>query len=125
MTEPGSGQNALGTSLGMDAADQPGAGRKLLLVDDDAPLRRSLTRALERRGFVVLPAEGLAEGRMLAREHRPEFAVLDMRLAEGSGLDLEQGAGLGVASGVEQDLEPQLVVILGREVGEHGEQECG
>ncbi|MGI9487808.1 MAG: ActR/PrrA/RegA family redox response regulator transcription factor [Geminicoccaceae bacterium] len=72
----------------MDAVDQPGAGRKLLVVDDDAPLRRSLTRALERRGFVVLPAEGLAEGRMLAREHRPEFAVLDMRLAEGSGLDL-------------------------------------
>ena len=88
MNEPGSGQNALGTALGSDTVDQPGAGRKLLLVDDDAPLRRSLTRALERRGFAVLPAEGLAEGRMLAREHRPEFAVLDMRLAEGSGLDL-------------------------------------
>ncbi len=88
MNDAGSGQNALGSALGMDAVDQPGAGRKLLVVDDDAPLRRSLTRALERRGFVVLPAEGLAEGRMLAREHRPEFAVLDMRLAEGSGLDL-------------------------------------
>jgi two-component system response regulator RegA len=88
MNEQGGGQNTLGTALGLDAVDQPGAGRKLLLVDDDAPLRRSLTRALERRGFAVLPAEGLAEGRMLAREHRPEFAVLDMRLAEGSGLDL-------------------------------------
>ena len=88
MNEPGSSQNALGSALGMEAVDQPGAGRKLLLVDDDAPLRRSLTRALERRGFVVLPAEGLAEGRIQAREHRPEFAVLDMRLAEGSGLDL-------------------------------------
>jgi two-component system response regulator RegA len=74
--------------MGMDASDQPGAGRKLLLVDDDAPLRRSLARALERRGFVVLPAEGLGEGRMLAREHRPECAVLDMRLTEGSGLEL-------------------------------------
>ena len=69
-------------------ATAPGAGRKLLLVDDDAPLRRSMTRALERRGFQVLPAEGVAEARALAREHRPEFAVLDMRLAEGSGLDL-------------------------------------
>lgn len=65
-----------------------GGGRKLLLVDDDAPLRRSMGRALERRGFQVLPAEGIAEARALAREHRPEFAVLDMRLAEGSGLDL-------------------------------------
>ena len=69
-------------------ATAPGGGRKLLLVDDDAPLRRSMTRALERRGFQVLPAEGVAEARALAREHRPEFAVLDMRLAEGSGLDL-------------------------------------
>ena len=69
-------------------APAPGGGRKLLLVDDDAPLRRSMTRALERRGFQVLPAEGVAEARALAREHRPEFAVLDMRLAEGSGLDL-------------------------------------
>jgi two-component system response regulator RegA len=65
-----------------------GAGRKLLLVDDDAPLRRSMARALERRGFQVLPAEGVAEARALAREHRPDFAVLDMRLTEGSGLDL-------------------------------------
>ncbi|MGI9505600.1 MAG: ActR/PrrA/RegA family redox response regulator transcription factor [Geminicoccaceae bacterium] len=87
----------------MDAVDQPGAGRKLLLVDDDAPLRRSLTRALERRGFVVLPAEGLAEGRMLAREHRPEFAVLDMRLAEGSGLDLLKTL---------RDLRPEIRIVI-------------
>jgi len=65
-----------------------GPGRKLLLVDDDAPLRRSLTRALERRGFEVLAAEGTVEARDLAAEHKPEFAVLDLRLAEGSGLDL-------------------------------------
>ena len=65
-----------------------GAGRKLLLVDDDAPLRRSLARALERRGFEILPAEGVIEARDLAIEHRPEFAVVDLRLAEGSGLDL-------------------------------------
>ena len=86
MNQQGSSHSVTGPGFG--AVDQPGAGRKLLLVDDDAPLRRSLTRAMERRGFVVLPAEGLAEGRMLARENRPEFAVLDMRLAEGSGLEL-------------------------------------
>jgi len=103
MNEPVSGQNALGTPLGMDAVDQPGAGRKLLLVDDDAPLRRSLTRALERRGFTVLPAEGIADGRMLAREHRPEFAVLDMRLAEGSGLDLLKTL---------RDLRPEIRIVI-------------
>jgi two-component system, response regulator RegA len=84
-----SAEGGLGTSASSGAESAaPGAGRKLLLVDDDAPLRRSMARALERRGFQVLPAEGVAEARALAREHRPEFAVLDMRLAEGSGLDL-------------------------------------
>jgi two-component system response regulator RegA len=71
-----------------EAVASPGAGRSLLLVDDDAPLRRSLARALERRGFHVLAAEGLAEARDHAHAHKPEFAVLDMRLAEGTGLDL-------------------------------------
>jgi two-component system response regulator RegA len=71
-----------------ESAELVGGGRSLLLVDDDAPLRRSMTRALERRGFNVLAADGLAEAREHARLHRPEFAVLDMRLAEGSGLDL-------------------------------------
>jgi len=71
-----------------ESAEPMGGGRNLLLVDDDAPLRRSLTRALERRGFQVLAAESLAEAKEHARQHRPEFAVLDMRLAEGSGLDL-------------------------------------
>ncbi|HEX5079792.1 MAG TPA: ActR/PrrA/RegA family redox response regulator transcription factor [Geminicoccaceae bacterium] len=71
-----------------EGAELMGGGRRLLLVDDDAPLRRSLTRALERRGFQVLAAEGVAEASEHARRYRPEFAVLDMRLTEGSGLDL-------------------------------------
>jgi two-component system, response regulator RegA len=83
-----SAEGGLGVAPSGAEATAPGAGRKLLLVDDDAPLRRSMARALERRGFQVLPAEGVAEARALAREHRPDFAVLDMRLTEGSGLDL-------------------------------------
>ena len=84
-----SAEGGLGATAASGAkATAPGAGRKLLLVDDDAPLRRYMARALERRGFQVLPAEGVAEARALAREHRPDFAVLDMRLTEGSGLDL-------------------------------------
>ncbi len=103
MNKQGSGHGMAGLGIGMDVVDQPGAGRKLLLVDDDAPLRRSLTRAMERRGFVVLPAEGLAEGRMLARENRPEFAVLDMRLTEGSGLELLKTL---------RDLRPDIRIVI-------------
>jgi two-component system response regulator RegA len=80
-----------------------GGGRKVLLVDDDAPLRRSMARALERRDFHVLPAEGVAEARTLAREHRPEFAVLDMRLTEGSGLDLVRTL---------RELRPEIRIVI-------------
>jgi two-component system response regulator RegA len=80
-----------------------GAGRKLLLVDDDAPLRRSMARALERRDFQVLAAEGVAEARALAREHRPDFAVLDMRLTEGSGLDLVRTL---------RELRPEIRIVI-------------
>jgi two-component system response regulator RegA len=80
-----------------------GAGRKLLLVDDDAPLRRSMARALERRGFEVFPADGVAEARALAQEHQPEFAVLDMRLTEGSGLDLVSTL---------RDLRPEVRIVI-------------
>ena len=74
-----------------------------MLVDDDAPLRRSLSRALERRGFHVLAAEGIAEARDHAQAHRPEFAVLDMRLTEGSGLDLVR---------ILRELRPEVRIVI-------------
>jgi two-component system response regulator RegA len=63
-------------------------GPTLLLVDDDAPLRRSLQRAMERRGFVVYTAETLQGGLNMARSIRPEYAVIDLGLEDGSGLEL-------------------------------------
>ncbi len=60
----------------------------LLLVDDDAALRRALARALERRGFVVHAAESLAEARELTGQRRFSFAVLDLRLEDGHALSL-------------------------------------
>ena len=87
-------------------ATTAGPARKLLLVDDDAPLRRSLARAMERRGFEVLAAEGLGDARDLALEQKPDFAVLDLRLAEGSGLDL-------VASLRELKPDMRIVIVTG------------
>jgi two-component system response regulator RegA len=63
-------------------------GGTLLLCDDDAPLRRTLQRALERRGFRVLAAESLKEGLNLAHTIRPDYAVVDLRLEDGSGIEL-------------------------------------
>jgi two-component system response regulator RegA len=63
-------------------------GPNLLLCDDDAPLRKSLQRAMERRGFHVYAAESLKEGVSLAHTIRPEYAVVDLRLEDGSGIEL-------------------------------------
>ncbi|MCB9947805.1 MAG: ActR/PrrA/RegA family redox response regulator transcription factor [Rhodospirillaceae bacterium] len=64
------------------------AQRSLLIVDDDAAFRTRLARAMERRGFEVVTAGSVAEAADLARQVAPAFAVLDLRLADGNGLDV-------------------------------------
>lgn len=76
------------TSREMPAPRDVAANADLLLVDDDAPLRRTLARALERHGFEVHAAESLAEARDLALGRRFGFAVLDLRLEDGHALGL-------------------------------------
>ncbi len=66
----------------------PESERSLLLVDDDAPLCQRLARAMERRGFIVVTADSVAAGIAAATEHSPAFAVVDLRLADGSGLEV-------------------------------------
>ena len=79
-TEP-----SAGASVGeRPAADAP----VLILVDDDAPLRRSLQRALERRNFQVYTADSLKAGMNLAHSVKPDYAVIDLRLEDGSGIEL-------------------------------------
>jgi two-component system response regulator RegA len=74
-------QNAEADSIGPDAS--------LLLVDDDGPFLRRLARAMETRGFAVEIAESVAEGsRQGACQHTPKYAVVDMRLQDGNGLDV-------------------------------------
>ncbi|GAB5387527.1 MAG: global response regulator transcription factor PrrA [Alphaproteobacteria bacterium] len=64
------------------------ADKTLLVVDDDAPLRRALTVAMERRGWTVNAAESIEQGIEMAENTRPGYAVVDLKLADGSGLDL-------------------------------------
>ena len=60
----------------------------LLLLDDDGPFRTRIGRALESRGFTVDSVETVGEALAHARENPPAFAVLDMRLEDGNGLDV-------------------------------------
>jgi two-component system, response regulator RegA len=66
----------------------PESERTLLLVDDDAPLCQRLARAMERRSFIVTTADSVATGIAAASDHPPAFAVVDLRLADGSGLEI-------------------------------------
>jgi two-component system response regulator RegA len=62
--------------------------RSLLIVDDDAPLCQRLARAMERRGFLVVTADSVTAGITAAASRPPAFAVVDLRLGDGSGLDV-------------------------------------
>ena len=62
--------------------------RKVLLVDDDAPLRRNLARAFERDGFEVATAASLKEAYHVAADFCPDFALLDLNLRDGYGMTL-------------------------------------
>ncbi len=72
-----------------DAAAAMGAGdRSLLIVEDDKLFVARLARAMEARGFKVTTAETVADGLMQVEQSPPAFAVVDMRLGDGNGLDV-------------------------------------
>jgi two-component system response regulator RegA len=60
----------------------------LLILDDDAPLRNRLRRAMEARDFDVMDAGTVSEGVDIVRKTPPAYAVLDMKLEDGTGLSL-------------------------------------
>jgi len=72
------------------ADNQPDLGpdKSLLLVDDDEPFLRRLAKAMERRGFEVETADSVAAGRAIALVRPPAYAVCDLRLEDGNGLDV-------------------------------------
>ena len=77
--------------------------RTLLIVDDDRPFLQRLARAMETRGFEVQTAETVDEGMALLRKEPPAFAVVDMRLEDGNGLDVIEAL---------QSLRPDARVVV-------------
>ena len=64
------------------------ADKSLLIVDDDKPFLQRLARAMESRGFIVDTADSVAEGIRKAEAGPPAYAVVDLRLEDGNGLDV-------------------------------------
>ncbi|WP_143445863.1 ActR/PrrA/RegA family redox response regulator transcription factor [Kiloniella majae] len=62
--------------------------KKLLIVDDDERFAERLSRAMDRRGFESVIANSVADGIRLGHSEAQEYAVVDLRLQDGSGLDV-------------------------------------
>jgi two-component system response regulator RegA len=77
--------------------------KSLLLLDDDVALRTRLGRALEARGFLPTLVGGIAEALSAVKARPPAFAVLDMRLEDGNGLQVCEAI---------QDARPDARVIM-------------
>lgn len=78
----------------------------VLVIDDDALLRRSLSYRLEREGYTVMTAETAAEGLMSARRDPPALVLLDIGLPDQSGLDL--------ARTLHQEFKIPIIFLSGR-----------
>jgi two-component system response regulator RegA len=77
--------------------------KSLLLLDDDAPLRTRLGRALEQRGFEPVLVASVSEALTAVKSHPPAYAVLDMRLEDGSGLKVVEAV---------RDARPDAKIIM-------------
>ena len=88
----------------MNVPETEGERRTLLLVDDDDAFRNRLVRAMEKRGYDVSAAASVSEAQELAHRVKPEFAVVDLRMPDGSGLD--------VVKTLRQARENMRIVIL-------------
>ncbi|UZD90740.1 ActR/PrrA/RegA family redox response regulator transcription factor [Cognatishimia activa] len=65
-----------------------GPDKSLLLVDDDEPFLKRLAKAMEKRGFEVETAGSVVAGSAIATARPPAYAVVDLRLEDGNGLDV-------------------------------------
>ncbi len=86
--------------------DDLGPDRSLLLVDDDEPFVRRLAKAMEKRGFEPVLALSVAEGRSIAQTRSPAYAVIDLRLEDGNGLDVVEALR-------ERRADSRIVVLTG------------
>lgn len=80
--------------------------RSLLIVDDDHIFLKQVSRAMERRGFSVRAAATLEEAVQAARSAPPAYAVLDIKLGDGNGLDM-----VPVLRGLREDV--RIVMLTG------------
>lgn len=80
--------------------------KRVLIADDDKPFRERLARAMESRGFTPLLAEGYAASLAAVQQNPPPYAVVDMRLGDGNGVEL-----VGALRDLRQDM--RVIILTG------------
>ena len=90
----------------IDSAGLAGTDTTLIIVDDDKAFLQRLARAMETRGFLVETADSVAEGMRKVDQKPPAYAVVDMRLGDGNGLDV-------VAAIRERRSNARMIVLTG------------
>lgn len=83
-----------------------GSDRTLLLVDDDVAFLTRLARAMEKRGFAPETAETVAAGKLIVQSRAPAYAVIDLRLEDGNGLEVVEALR-------EKRADARIVVLTG------------
>ena len=83
--------------------------KSLLIVDDDNTFRERLSRAMEKKGFVVSQAEGVKSGIASLNSKNPAFAVVDLRLGDGNGLEVVKE----IKNSIDKDKKSRIVVLTG------------
>ena len=83
--------------------------KSLLIVDDDNPFRERLARAMEKKGFFVSQAQGVKKGIESIKINKPAFAVVDLRLGDGSGLEVVKE----IKNSNDKNKESRIIVLTG------------
>lgn len=89
------------------SAPRPAAGPLILVIEDEAPIRRFLKFSLESQGYRLLEAEGGRQGLSLAASHQPDLVILDLGLPDMDGLE--------VLAGLRQWSQVPIIVVTARD----------
>lgn len=95
--------------------------KRVLVIDDDLPLRGMLAAALDKHGFQVLLAGDGAEGQRALMIHKPDVVLLDLAMPDVNGWDLlqrlKESGHLGqvpiIVVSAHLRIEPQAVLQMG------------
>ena len=99
--------------------ENPGSGRRILIVDDDRLILATLSKGLQQAGYIVFQASSGKEALQLATTHAPDLVILDVSMPHMSGLE--------VAERLKQDLQIPFLFLsaysdvdIAREAADHG-----